>query len=96
MYPKLQQLLAHSQAGNAQPACGLGLIAFGQFDRLAEKLLLGGEEQLRMSILRLAALGGVEQLANIVMQGLVSHFWPSSGERRANMSLINGITLGQQ
>ena len=45
MKAKPAEFFTHCQTGNAEPTRSLGLVALGQFDRLAKKLPLGSLDE---------------------------------------------------
>ena len=70
MQAEAVEFFAHREAGDAEPAGGLGLVTLGELDRLGEKLALGGFDKRGVGVLDLTAAGGGEQLGDAAGQRL--------------------------
>ena len=90
------ELLAHREAGDAEPAGGFGLVAVGQLDGAGEDFPLGGPEEAIVGVSEFAALGGGKQLIHVFAQGQVRGPGQQgrAGEGSANVVNVDGVALG--
>ena len=84
------EFLAHLEAGDAEPAGGLGLVALGEADGLGVKLRLEVGDHFREGVLFFAALDAGEQVGDVGGVGLAREGWRLARPGKHLLDVLDG------